>query len=64
MYLRTFMIVAAAALAVLPKSNAEFERQKLGSNNLRLRKDYADAVPGFITEPSSDEMKEIIKSQK
>ena len=64
MYLRTFMIVAAAALAVLPKSDAVFERQQLGSN-LRLRKDHADAVaaPGFTVEPSCDAMKEIIKSQ-
>ena len=56
------MIVAAAALAVLPKSDAVFERQQLGSN-LRLRKEHAVAVPSFITEPSSDEMKEIIKSK-
>jgi len=59
------MIVAAAALAVLPKSDAVFERQQLGSN-LRLRKDHADAVatPGFTIEPSCDAMKEIIKSQE
>ena len=58
------MIVAAAALAVLPKSDAVFERQQLGSN-LRLRKEHADAVaaPDFI-EPSCDEMKEIIKSNE
>ena len=60
------MIVAAAALAVLPKSDAVFERQQLVSNNLRLRKGHADAVavPGFIDiEPSCGEMKEIIKSK-
>ena len=65
MYLKTFMIVAAAALAVLPKTDAVFfERQQLGSN-LRLRKEHADAVsaPDFI-EPSCDEMKEIIKSNE
>ncbi len=56
------MIVAAAALAVLPKSDAVFERQQLGSN-LRLSKEHAIAAPGFTTEPSCDAMKETIKSK-